>query len=353
MPCALRPRCRARSGGARALSPAGLLGDGCFGLRDLDAKVGDAAELGDRGVRVVERLAVVAVLVLHRRDALPLHRARDENRGLSRRRDGPTERGVDRVEVVAVERDRIPPERLGARDVRVEVPSDHRLATLAEPVDVDDRREVVELEVRSVLERLPHRALGHLAVAAQHPHAARQALEVLRGERHPDADRKALAERARRDVDPRDGRCRMALEHAPERPVLEDLLVGDDARCAEDRVEKGRRVALREDEPVVRGALRVVEVEAEVAVDEDGREVGCGHRGRRMPRLRGSAHAHGVDAELLRELSPSAQPRSRGHSTAVLDAVTLKCGAQQIARAVRARRQRLGRLAVARDARDG
>ena len=133
-------------------------------------------------------------LILHRRDALPLHRARDENRGLARRRDGLTERRVDRVEVVAVERDRVPPESLRAGDVRVEIPADHRLAALAEPVDVDDRREVVEPEVRGVLERLPHRALGHLAVAAEHPHAARQVLEVLRGKRHPDADRKSLTE---------------------------------------------------------------------------------------------------------------------------------------------------------------
>ena len=252
-----------------------LVGDSRFGLRDLDANVRDPAELGDRSVRVVERLAVVAVLVLHGRDALPLHRPRDENRRLPRRRDGLTERGVDRVEVMAVERDRVPPESLRAGDVRVEVPAHHRLATLPEPVDVDDRREVVEPEMRGVLERLPHRALGHLAVAAQHPHTARQALEVLRGERHPDADRETLTERARCDVDPGDGRCRMALEHASECPVLEDVFVGDGARGAEDGVEQNRCVAFREDEPVVRGALRIGEVEAEVPVDEDGREVGC------------------------------------------------------------------------------
>ena len=193
-----------------------------------------------------------------------------------------TECSVDRVEVVAVELDRVPAERLRSRDVRVEIPADHRLAALAEPVDVDDRREVVELEVRGVLERLPHRALGHLAVAAEHPHAARQALEVLRRKRHADADREALTERAGCDVDPRDGGCRVALEHAAERPVLEDVLVGDDPCGAVDRVQESRRVTLREDEAVVRGALRLGEVVAEVAVDEDGRrsaadiaDVGC------------------------------------------------------------------------------
>ena len=59
---------------------------------------------------------------------------------------------------------------------------------------------------------------------------------------------------------------------------------------------------LREDEPVVRGALRLVEVVAEVAVDEDRHEVGGGHRGRRVAGLRGRAHADRVDPELLPQL---------------------------------------------------
>ena len=71
---------------ARELERAGgwSCGSGRFGLRDLDANVREAAELGDRCVGIVERLAVVAVLVLHGRDALALHRACDENRRPSR-----------------------------------------------------------------------------------------------------------------------------------------------------------------------------------------------------------------------------------------------------------------------------
>jgi hypothetical protein len=53
----------------------------------------------------------------------------------------------------------------------------HRLAALAEPVDVDDRDQVVELVVRGVLERLPLGALGNLAVAAERPDAERQPVE--------------------------------------------------------------------------------------------------------------------------------------------------------------------------------
>ena len=79
-----------------------------------------------------------------------------------------------------------------------------------------------------MLERLPDRALGQLAVAADHPHTAGQSLEVLRGESHADSDRKALAERARRDVDPRQKRGRMALERASEHAIAEDLFVAHD-----------------------------------------------------------------------------------------------------------------------------
>ena len=53
--------------------------------------------------------------------------------------------GVDCLDVVAVDLDRVPAERLEPARVRGEVPAVHRLAALAEPVDVDDRGEVVEL----------------------------------------------------------------------------------------------------------------------------------------------------------------------------------------------------------------
>ena len=62
-----------------------------------------------------------------------------------------------------------------------------------------------------VLERLPDRSLGHLAVAAQHPDVVGHLLEALAGDRDADADRQPLPERAGRDVDPRQDRRGMAL----------------------------------------------------------------------------------------------------------------------------------------------
>ena len=83
------------------------------GLRDLDAEVAQPAELGDRRLGILERLAVPAVLVLDRRHALSLQRPRDHDRRLPCRRDRAAERVVDRLDVVAVDLDRVPAERLG------------------------------------------------------------------------------------------------------------------------------------------------------------------------------------------------------------------------------------------------
>src|SRR5213076_95803 len=100
--------------------------------------------------------------------------------------------------------------------VRVEIPAVHGLAALSEAVDVDDRGQVVEPVEGRVLERLPHRALGDLAVPAKHPDAVREPVELLAGERDPEAVRKSLPEGAGRDVDPRDLGSRMPLQPAAE-----------------------------------------------------------------------------------------------------------------------------------------
>ncbi len=255
-------------------------------LRDLDADVAHAAELRDRGLGIVQRLAVEAVPVLDRGHALALQRAGDDHDRLALERERLGVGAVDGLDVVPVHLQRVAAERTRAVDVAARVPAVHRLAALAEPVHVEDRDQVVESVVGGVLERLPLRSLGDLAVAAEHPHAERESVELPARERHADAVRQALAERAGGDVDPRDARRRMALEDAPELPVGHELVVRDRARGLEHRVHERRRVALREDEPVVARILRRVEVVAEVLGEQHRHEIRGGHRRRRMPRLR-------------------------------------------------------------------
>ena len=286
-----------------------------LGLGDVDAELAVAPELLDRRLLVLDRLAVLAGQVLDGLDALALLRARDDHGRLAGRLARLGVGGVDRGVVVAVDRDRVPAERLGPLDVAVEVPADHRLARLAEAVDVDDRGQVVEPVEGGVLERLPHRALGHLGVAAQAPHAVGQAVELLARERHADRDRQALAERAGGHVDPRDDRDRVALELGAERAERQQLLVGDRAGRLEHRVVQRRRVALGEDQVVVVRVLRVLVVEPEVLLHQDRHQVGRRHRGRRVAGVGRRGGADGVDAQLLAELAHAATSRSRLSST--------------------------------------
>ena len=248
-------------------------------LRHVDTEVPHAAELFDRLVRVVECLAVQAVLVLDLLDALALDRVTDHD-GRPPGRECFAVRTIDCLDIVALDFDRMPAERAGAVRVRVEIPAVHRLTALAEAIDVDDRDQVVEAVERRVLERLPLGALRDLAVAAQDPNGRRRLVE-LPTERDADADRQSLAERARGDVDPRDHRRRVALEPRAELAEREQLLVGDHPRGSVHRVQERRRVALREDEPVVVGIARVVEVVAQVLRQQHRHQIGRRHaRGR-------------------------------------------------------------------------
>jgi hypothetical protein len=180
----------------------------------------------------------------------------------------------------------------------------HRLAALAEPVDVEDRGEVVELVERGVLDRLPHRAFRHLAVAADHPDAERQLVQALPGDRHADADRETLAERAGRDVDPGERGRRVSLEPAPELPVGHELLFREGAGGAKEPVHERRRVALREDQPVVGRLLRIVEVVPKVLGEQHRGQVGGGHGRRGVPRAGLRAGPDRIDPQLLAELAP-------------------------------------------------
>ncbi len=281
-----------------------------LGRGDLDREVALAAELLDRRLGLVERLAVLAGLVLDGLDALALLRLGEDHRRLPGRRDRLVVGALDRVDVVAVDRDRVPAEALGAAHVAVEVPAVHRLARLAEPVDVDDRGQVVELVERAVLERLPDRSLRHLGVAAQAPDAVGQAVEPLAGERDADRDRQPLAERAGRHVGRRDARRRVALEPRVELPERQQLGVVDDPGRLEHGVVERRRVALGEDQVVVGGVAELARVHPQVAAVEQHRhQVGGRHRRRRVAGAGSRAGADGVHAQLLAQLGEAVRVR--------------------------------------------
>ena len=148
-----------------------------------DDERGRAAERGDRTLREVggERQAVPAVLVLDLGHPLALHRPGEDDRrpvAVAGLREG----GVDRGEVVPVDLDRVAAEGGDVGRVGVKVPAELGRTALPQPVDVDDRREVVELVVGGLVEGLPDRALGELAVPAEHPRPVGELVEELPGE---------------------------------------------------------------------------------------------------------------------------------------------------------------------------
>src|SRR5439155_21569933 len=96
-------------------------------LRHLDDDVADAAELLDRLRGVVERLAVPARLVLDLLDPFSLERLGDHDGRLPGGGDRFGVPAVDRLDIVAVDLDRVPAARLRAVGVRVEVPALHGL----------------------------------------------------------------------------------------------------------------------------------------------------------------------------------------------------------------------------------
>ena len=212
------------------------------------------------------------------------------------------QRLVDGGQVVAVDDEDPGAERGRAGGVGVQVPAQLGGAALAEPVDVDDRDQVGQLVVRGLVQGLPDRALGHLAVAAQDPDPVGQLVQVLAGQRHAHAVGQPLAQRAGGHVDPGQHRGRVAFQPGAEPPVPgHQLLVGDHPDRLVDRVQQGRGVPLGEDQMVVGRVTRVVPVVAEVPADQDGHQVGGGHAGGRVPGPGRGARADRVDAQLLGE----------------------------------------------------
>ncbi len=246
-----------------------------------------------------QRPAVPALAVLHLGEPLSLEGAGQDHRGLARVAHG-RERLVDLAEVVPVDGDGTAAERLNPFGICLQIPAQLGRAALAEAVHIDDRGQVVQPVVGGLVERLPHRALGHLAVTAQHPDAVGQLVEIPAGEGDADPVRQALAERAGSDVDPRQHRGGVALQHRPEPPVGgHQLVVGDDARRLEHGVEQRGRVALGKDQVVVGRVVRPLPVITQVPGQQRSHHIGRRHARCRMAGPGGGAAADRIDPQLL------------------------------------------------------
>ena len=329
MPCVWRPHRRRHSAAAPIPRLERL---SCEGLRprDVDDNVALAAELGDRRRGIVQRLAVPTFFVLDCLNSLAFDRPGNDHSRAPVYRERFLIRAVDGLDVVAIGLDRCPAERLGAAaNVGREIPAVHCLAALAEPVHVENRDQVVEFIERGVLERLPHRALGRLAVSAQHPYARGRVLQ-LPGERDADGDREALPRGPRFEVHPREDWGWMPLKARADTAERQQLSVGDRAARLVDGVEQRRGVALREDQMIVARVVglaeksyrRYFEIRTAISSAADIDDVG-------WPDFRHGAGTNGVDAQLLRQLTPEydfGSDRAIGAPITCLDGRLLRRG---------------------------
>ena len=166
----------------------------------------------------------------------------------------------DFLKVMAVNFLRAPAEGLEAPLVGAKVAAQRRGLALAEPVDIHNRNEVVQVVDARQRCRFPHRAFGAFAVAEQDIGPVVQIVH-LRAQRHADPHGQSLAQRAGRHVHKRQARRRMAFEVAAELAELEQIFHGKQPGLRPGRIQQGRRVAFGENEPVVVvivGILRVV-----------------------------------------------------------------------------------------------
>ena len=254
-----------------------------------------------------ERLAVRLRGAGLLRRAAPDDGLRADERGLAAAIACGRERALDLSDVVSVDALREPAVRVEAlRDVFGE--REARVAVDGDVVVVVEVDEVVELEVAGERRCLRRDAFHEIAVRDDAPHAMADGREIagareprlrhLRGDRHADAVCEALAERTRRHFDA--GRQavlrvagRLRAELAELLQLVHRQLVAEEVQ---QPVDEHRRVAVREDEAIAIGPLRVRRVEAEELRPEDVRHLRASEGRAGMAALR---LLHAVDGEHL------------------------------------------------------
>ena len=166
-------------------------------------------------------------------------------------------------------------------------------------VAVDDGHEVVQVLMGGPHGGLPDLALLALAVAEQAEHALGLARQFQAGG-HASGDGQALAERAGGNLDARaQVAVGMALQARAQLAQRLELLAREVAGVRERRVQRRRRMALRQDEPVAVLPFRLLRIMIHHAAEiQRGKDVGAGKRSSGMTASRLGDHAHDVDAHI-------------------------------------------------------
>ena len=186
--------------------------------------LGGMAIRQERGVQFRERfvrfrtllkgLAVPVHLVFDERHSLALQGAREDDGGTVLCLRRLVECVQERLDVVPIHWQRVPPEAAPPSAVGLDVVLQEGGIALAETVDIDDRAEVIELKMHCQLGRFPVGALDGFAISHQDIGAGAGMIQALGIQRDPDAGRQALAQRAGGHVHEIQPRSRMAFQVA-------------------------------------------------------------------------------------------------------------------------------------------
>ena len=165
-----------------------------------------------------------------------------------------------------------PPEGAPAAGELLHVMLPLRRTALAERVDIGDGAQTVEAVRDGDVGGLPDRALGRLAIAEQAIGAVIR-LDPARVQRDPHGGADALAERSGRDVHKRQPRRRMPFQIGID-PAQFQQLGPIERACRSPRgVQHGRRVALREHEPIAARMRRIGRIEAHFGEKQTGDQI--------------------------------------------------------------------------------
>ena len=158
--------------------------------------------------------------------------------------------------------DRLPAEGLELRADVIETGYVTNVAVNLQVVVVDDGNEIVKMVVGGEHGRFPDLPLLDFAVAEQREDAALGAAVALLVNAHAERDargnREPLAKRSGRDLDT--GKLLgigVTLQTAVQLAQREQFVFGNIAELGERGVEHGRRMALRENEVIAFGMLRI------------------------------------------------------------------------------------------------
>ena len=257
---------------------------------------------------------------------LPISVSNRITRGLRfRERARPVEGVEHRGQVVAVDALHVPAEGGPLVGQRLEAEHLARRAVGLLVVDVDQADQVVEPVVRGAHRRLPGRALVELAVGHRVVDEGRVLL-LLQPQRHADADRQALAERAAGDL-----HARRVGGHARHRQAAVvaavglELALGNDAGLDQRRVVRDRIVAVRQQEAVAAFPFGFVGAVVHRMAVGHGQHVGPAERLADVALALHLAHAQRVAADAVGGLHQLGGCTHRGLLEKVGRPVTSRC----------------------------